>query len=145
MYIHEMLRVNKEVIQSFERLISQLSEHSQPLNREALMAMAASRETFVYLARQKDTDGEIIGSATLATFQTPTGVHGWIEDVIVDRDARRQGVGKALTQACLDKARDLGLREVNLTSRPSRVAANRLYQAMGFVRRETNVYRYALD
>jgi len=145
MYIREMLQVNEEVFQSFERLISQLSERNPPPNWEALEAMSASKETFVYLARQKDTDGEIIGSATLATFHTPTGVHGWIEDVIVDCAARRQGVGKALTQACLDKARDLGLREVNLTSRPSRVAANRLYQAMGFVRRETNVYRYALD
>ena len=145
MYIHEMLQVNEEVFKSFKKLISQLSERNPPPNWEALEAMSASSETFVYIARQKNIDGEIIGSATLATFQTPTGVHGWIEDVIVDRDARRQGVGKALTQACLDKARDLGLREVNLTSRPSRVAANRLYQAMGFVGRETNVYRYALE
>jgi len=145
MHISLMNDINDEVMNAFMNLIPQLTKYSQPPTREALMVMAASRETFVYLARQKDTGGEIIGSATLATFQTPTGVHGWIEDVIVDHDARRQGVGEALTQACLDKARDLGLREVNLTSRPSRVAANRLYQAMGFVRRETNVYRYALD
>ncbi|MEA3326023.1 MAG: GNAT family N-acetyltransferase [Chloroflexota bacterium] len=145
MYIHEMLQVNEEIYQSFQRLIPQLSDQSSPPKREDLMMMAASKETFVCLARHPDSEGRIIGSATLAIFQTPTGVHGWIEDVVVDKDDRRQGVGKALTQACLDKARELGLREVNLTSRPNRIAANRLYQAMGFVRRETNVYRYALD
>jgi len=88
---------------------------------------------------------QIVGSATLVVFQTPTGVHGWIEDVVVDKVVRRQGVGRALTEACLVKARELGLLDVNLTSRPSRIAANRLYQAMGFVRRDTNVYRFAFD
>ena len=145
MYIHEMLQVNEEIYQSFQRLIPQLSDQSSPPKREDLMMMAASKETFVYLARHPDSEGRIIGSATLAIFQTPTGVHSWIEDVVVDKADRRQGVGKALTQACLDKASELGLKEVNLTSRPNRIAANRLYQAMGFVRRETNVYRYALD
>lgn len=145
MIIHEMLQVNEEVFQSFKRLISQLSERNPAPGWDALESMSASRETFVFLARKKDMEGEIIGSATLATFQTPTGIHGWIEDVVVDRSARRQGVGRALTQACLDKARDLGLKEVNLTSRPSRVAANQLYQGMGFERRETNVYRYRID
>ena len=145
MHIHEMLQVNEEISQSFQRLIPQLSDHSSPPSRESLMAMAVNGETFIYLARHPDSEGKIVGSATLAVFQTPTGVHGWIEDVVVDKDDRRQGVGKALTQACLDKASELGLREVNLTSRPNRIAANQLYQAMGFVRRDTNVYRFAFD
>jgi GNAT superfamily N-acetyltransferase len=107
--------------------------------------MAASGAVFVFLARLPDQHGEIIGSATLATFRSPTGLHGWIEDVIVDQSARRQGIGKALTEACLDKARMLGLREVNLTSRSTRCVANQLYQAMGFIKRETNLYRYPLQ
>ena len=145
MYIHEMLQVNEEISQSFQRLIPQLSDYSSLPSRESLMAMAASKEVFVYLARQTDTERKIIGSATLATFKTPTGVHGWIEDVVVDKAVRRQGVGRALTEACLVKASELGLLDVNLTSRPSRIAANQLYQAMGFVRRDTNVYRFAFD
>ena len=76
---------------------------------------------------------------------SPTGAHGWIEDVVVDQAARGQGVGRMLTQALLDKARALGMKQVYLTSRPGRVAANQLYQSMGFVRRETNVYRFILD
>jgi len=145
MYIYELNQVNQDVIESFQRLISQLSSRSKPPSQEDLVAMVEAKGTFVFLARQPDKDGEVVGSATLAIFQTPTGVHGWIEDVVVDVSVRKQGFGRTLTQACLDKARSLGLRDVNLTSRPSRTAANRLYQAMGFEPRETNVYRYALD
>ena len=107
--------------------------------------MASSSDTAVFLACEPDENGEIVGSASLAIAHSPTGAHGWIEDVVVDQAARGQGIGKALTQSLLDRAKVLGLKQVYLTSRPSREAANRLYQSMGFVRRETNVYRYDLD
>ncbi len=145
MHIELMDRVNAVVVEAFERLMPQLTRHSPPPTHDELLEIVASKATFVFLAWLPDRDGDIIGAASLGTFRTPTGVHGWIEDVVVDRDARRLGIGKALTQACLDKARDLGLREVNLTSRSSRCVANQLYQAMGFVRRETNLYRYPLE
>jgi ribosomal protein S18 acetylase RimI-like enzyme len=54
-------------------------------------------------------------------------------------------VGEALNRAALDKAKAVGAKTVDLTSRPSREAANRLYQRIGFAQRETNVYRYELD
>jgi ribosomal protein S18 acetylase RimI-like enzyme len=107
--------------------------------------MVESRNTIIFLARDPDPVGQIVGTATLATSQTPTGIRGWIEDVVVDRGFRKKGIGKALTEACLGKARAMGLREVNLTSNPSRIAANKLYQSMGFIQRETNVYRYPLQ
>lgn len=144
MQIEIMQQVNDEIVAAFERLIPQLTLYSPPPTREALIEMSGSGSVFVFLARLPDRRGEIIGSATLATFHSPTGLHGWIEDVIVDQSARRQGIGKALTEACLEQARLLGLREVNLTSRASRNAANQLYLAMGFIRRETNVYRYPI-
>jgi ribosomal protein S18 acetylase RimI-like enzyme len=53
-------------------------------------------------------------------------------------------VGEALNRAALDHAKANGAITVELTSRPSREAANRLYQRMGFVARETNVYRFTL-
>lgn len=145
MHIELMDHVSDEIAGAFARLIPQLTRSSPPPTRDALVEMAGSGSVFVFLARLPDQHGEIVGSATLATFRSPTGLHGWIEDVIVDRDAHRQGIGKALTQACLDKARELGLRDINLTSRSSRCAANQLYQAMGFIQRETNIYRYPLD
>jgi len=145
MIIFEMNAVTDEIDLAFQRLIPQLTESTPPPSRQLLEVMAASSDIFVFIARQPGDGGVIVGSATLGTFVTPTGVHGWIEDVVVDQSARRQGLGRLLTAACLEKARELGLREVNLTSRPSRKAANQLYQSMGFVQRETNVYRYSVD
>jgi ribosomal protein S18 acetylase RimI-like enzyme len=89
-----------------------------------------------------DDGGTIIGTATLVTFRIPTGMRAWIEDVVVDEAGRGQGVGMALTEAMVERARELGSRTVDLTSRPSREAANRLYQRAGFAARETNVYRF---
>ena len=79
---------------------------------------------------------------TLAMFLIPTGRRAWIEDVVVDENARGKGVGQLLNERALEIAKVAGARTVDLTSRPSREAANRLYQRLGFVERETNVYRY---
>lgn len=145
MHIFEMTEVTEEILQAFQRLLPQLTRQNSPPTRELLEAIASSPDTFTFLARYPEDDSPVVGSATLVVFQTPTGLHGWIEDVVVDYKARRQGIGRALTEKCLDKARELGLEEVNLTSRPSREAANRLYQGLDFIRRDTNVYRYPLD
>lgn len=74
-------------------------------------------------------------------FPIPTGLRAWIEDVVVDEGARGQGVGAALTQAAVRLAREAGARTVDLTSRPAREAANRLYERLGFRLRDSNVYR----
>ena len=105
------------------------------------MAMVASEDTVLFVAR---VDGRILGSLTLAFYRIPTGLKAWIEDVVVDADARGHGVGELLSLAALDEARSRGAKDVNLTSRPSREAANRLYQRIGFHRRETIVYRFNL-
>ena len=89
-------------------------------------------------------DGRIVGSLTLATFRIPTGVRAWIEDVVVDSEARGHGVGEALNLAAIAEAKMREAITVELTSRPSREAANRLYQRLGFVARDTNVYRYTI-
>ena len=90
-------------------------------------------------------DGRIVGSLTLAFYRIPTGLKAWIEDVVVDDAARGHGVGEALNRAAIDEARQRGAKNVSLTSRASREAANRLYQRLGFVPYETNLYRFALD
>jgi ribosomal protein S18 acetylase RimI-like enzyme len=145
MNIFLMDAIDIEIEQAFARLIPQLTPYQPAPNREALVEMVASPASHVFLARAPDQDGQIVGTATLVTFQTPTGKHGWIEDVVVDKAFRGQGIGRALTEICLEKAQTLGVRDVNLTSRPNRVAANKLYQAMGFIKRETNIYRFPLD
>lgn len=89
-------------------------------------------------------DGMLVATLTLVTFRIPTGVRAWIEDVVVDAAARGHGVGEQLNRFAIDLARSKGATTVDLTSRPSRESANRLYQRIGFHQRDTNVYRYDL-
>ena len=133
-----------ELVEAFVRLTPQLSSSSPPPSADELAEIVASPATVLFIARDPDDGGRIVGSLTLALFRIPTGLRAWIEDVVVDGEARGKGVGEALNQAALDHARHVGARTVDLTSRPSREAANRLYQRIGFVQRSTNVYRYDL-
>lgn len=134
--------VTPELVEAFARLIPQLSSSNPPPTEGELGELVASSATTVFLAR--GDDGAIVGTLTLCMFRIPTGVRAWIEDVVVDDAARGLGVGKALTLAGVDEARRRGARTVDLTSRPTREAANRLYQGLGFQRRPTNVYRSTL-
>ena len=130
------------IVDAVERLVPQVSRSNPPPTTSELGDIVSSPATDLFLAI--DDGGAIVGMATLATFRIPTAMRAWIEDVVVDEAGRGQGVGTALTQAMVARARELGCRTVDLTSRPSREAANRLYQREGFVARDTNVYRLTL-
>jgi ribosomal protein S18 acetylase RimI-like enzyme len=143
--IVEATEVTDELVEAFERLVPQLSRSNPPPTRDELAAIVASPASILLLAVERDGTDAILGSLTLAWFRIPTGVRAWIEDVVVDEAARGKGVGDKLNRHALEVARSLGARTVDLTSRPSREAANRLYQRIGFELRETNVYRYSLD
>ena len=130
-----------ELVGAFSRLIPQLSQRSSPPTKRELAEMVASPASDVLIAR---LDGQIVATLTLVTFRIPTGVRAWIEDVVVDDTARGHGVGEQLNRFAVDLARSKGATTVDLTSRPSREAANRLYQRLGFKPRDTNVYRYDL-
>ena len=131
-----------ELVAAFGRLIPQLSSSSPPADHDELAEIISSDAGFLFVAR--DGTGRIIGTLTLAVFRIPTGVRAWIEDVVVDGAARGAGAGGALVRAALERAAALGAKTVDLTSRPSREEANRLYLRMGFEARGTNVYRYDL-
>ena len=135
-------RVDDELVQAFAHLVPQLSKSSPPPTADELQEMVDAPASDVLLAR---LDGAIVGTLTLVTFRIPTGMRAWIEDVVVDDSARGHGVGDQLNRFALDIAREKGCKTVDLTSRPSREAANRLYQRIGFEPRTTNVYRYSLE
>ncbi len=135
--------VDDELVDAFVRLTPQLSSSNPPPTREALDAIVRSEASTLFMAR--GDDGDYAGSLTLAMFRIPTGLRAWIEDVVVDEAARGQGIGAMLNEAALVYADEAGAGTVDLTSRPSREAANRLYQRLGFVQRETNVYRFTHD
>lgn len=143
--IIEAVEVTPELVAAFERLIPQLSSSNPAPTVTELAAICESEASVLLLAVDRDADDRILGSLTLAWFRIPTGVRAWIEDVVVDEAARGHGVGELLNRSALDRARELGAKTVDLTSRPSREAANRLYQRIGFVARDTNVYRFSLD
>lgn len=143
--IIEATQVTPELVEAFGRLIPQLSSSNPPPTETELAAICESEASVLLLAVDRDAGDQILGSLTLAWFRIPTGVRAWIEDVVVDGAARGHGVGELLNRAALDRARELGAKTVELTSRPSREAANRLYQRIGFVARETNVYRFSLE
>ena len=136
-----VVSASAEVLDACHRLIPQLSSSSLPLTLSELEDIVDGSSTVLFAARY---DGDIVGLLTLAVFRIPTGVRAWIEDVVVDELARGSGVGEALSRAALAEAARRAAKTVELTSRPSREAANRLYQRIGFVRRDTNVYRYEL-
>ena len=117
--------ITTEVVEAMAQLMPQLST-SAPAPTEVVLA-------------------EIVASPATLLFRLPSGLRAWIEDVVVDASARGAGVGERLNRVALDEAAARGARTVELTSRPSREAANRLYQRLGFVVRETNVYRFTHD
>jgi ribosomal protein S18 acetylase RimI-like enzyme len=142
MVVEAAATVDDDLCAAVDRLVPQLSRSSPTPSRAVLERIVADGATTLFVARR---DGVTVGMLTLAAFQIPTGVRAWIEDVVVDEAARGAGVAAALVQAALDHSAALGARTVDLTSRPDREAANRLYLRMGFETRQTNVYRKTLD
>jgi len=130
----------EELVRAFGRLLPQLSGSAEPVTAGSLREIVDWPGTRLLVAR---VDGEIAGTLTLVTFPILTGLRAWIEDVVVDEAARGRGVGEALTREAVRLARASGATTVDLTSRPSRVAANRLYVKLGFQLRESNLYRFA--
>jgi len=153
--VREATEVDDALVGAMARLIPQLSRSNPPPDAAALEAIVSSEASVLLLAVDPEAldqeggdqqlgESAILGSMTLALFRIPTGLRAWIEDVVVDEGARGRGVGEALNRAAIERARSEGATTVDLTSRPSREAANRLYQRLGFQERSTNVYRLDL-
>ncbi len=131
-----------ELRDALNRLVPQLSSSAKPLSDDDVSRLIADHDVVLFVATH---DGVIVGTLTLVVFAIPSGQRAWIEDVIVDANARGLGIGAALTSAAIEEGRRRGVRTIDLTSRPSREAANALYQKMGFEIRDTNVYRFLVE
>ena len=138
--------VDDGLVEAFSRLIPQLSPSSPPPTAAELLSIIDNPNSVLFIAELDGDDDarSVVGSLTLAFYRIPTGLKAWIEDVVVDESARGLGVGEALNVAALDESRQRGAKNVSLTSRSSREAANRLYQRLGFEPYETNLYRFGL-
>jgi ribosomal protein S18 acetylase RimI-like enzyme len=130
-----------ELVAAFGRLLPQLSQSATPLDRAALRRLLAHDANTLFVARA--ADGAIVGTLTLVMVPIPSGLRARIEDVVVDTAARGLGIGSALTRAAIDAARTAGARTLDLTSRPDRDSAGRLYERLGFRQRDSRLYRLA--
>lgn len=145
--MEEATSVTPDLVEALAKLVPQLSSSAPPLTADQVRELVSSPATVLFVAR-RDEDREVVGTLTLALFRIPTGLRAWIEDVIVDEPARggdHPRVGEQLTTAAINRARQAGARTVDLTSAPRRIAANKVYERMGFQRRETNVWRFELE
>lgn len=142
MEIYEAKEVTDELVEAFRCLVPQLSSSAPAPSRDELQELVDSPAVILLMARD---EGKLVGSLSLVVFRIPTGVRAWIEDVVVDQSTRGKGIGEALTRAALERAKEMGVKTVDLTSRPSREAANRLYVRVGFQPRQTNLYRYTIS
>ncbi len=139
MKIEELTDFSITALDAINGLLPQLSPSVVALDESDLRNIVDSESTKLFLAI--DEDG-VFGMLSLVLFRIPTGRKAWVEDVVVDEKARGRGVGKLLTEHAIQVAREHGAHSLDLTSRPSRAAANALYQRVGFEQRETNVYRF---
>ncbi|GCB44407.1 GNAT family N-acetyltransferase [Streptomyces sp. NL15-2K] len=133
---------DQELVDAFGRMLPQLSSTARPLDLEALNRILACEANTLLLAR---AGGLAVGTLTLVMFPVPSGLRARIEDVVVDGAARGRGVAGLLIREALRLAGEAGARTVDLTSRPDREAANRVYERLGFRARASTVYRVALE
>ncbi|MGN5378029.1 GNAT family N-acetyltransferase [Streptomyces lasalocidi] len=133
---------SRDLVDAFDRLLPQLSSTAKPLDHEAVHRMVSCNASTVLVAR---TSEAIVGTLTLVMSPLPSGLRARIEDVVVDSAARGQGVAGLLIEEAVRIAREAGARTLDLTSRPDRAAANRLYERLGFRTRQSTVYRFPLD
>jgi ribosomal protein S18 acetylase RimI-like enzyme len=140
MKITRITQFDERVFEAVIKFIPQLSPGSELPTRQHLIEILKSKNIHFFILEPENN--MIAGMLTIATYLIPTGTKTWIEDVVVDESVRGKGYGEDLIKFALDYSKSLGAKAVRLTSRPSRIAANRLYVKMGFVRYETNLYEF---
>jgi ribosomal protein S18 acetylase RimI-like enzyme len=144
MQIEKALEVSDELFEAIQRLVPQLGLHKIIPSRNELTALLNSEASTLWIAKYPDEYGKLVGMLTIAIYRVPTGLRSIVEDVVVDQDFRRLGIAEALVKTAMEYAREIGVDGISLTSNPTREAANKLYQSMGFERRETNSYYFKI-
>lgn len=140
MKIRKVKRFNVKIFKAVNRLLPQLDKDAGLMTEEKFRSILLSGSTHFFIAETEDK--EIAGMLSAVLYLIPTGTKFWIEDVVVDEAYRGKGIGKDMMLTAIAFAKSEGAKSVDLTSRPDRVAANKLYRELGFLLRETNVYRY---
>ena len=139
--INQLTTASQDVLNRINSLLPVLSEDMPLLTYDKLVEIINSDNITIFVAEE---NGEIVGMMTFVTYRIPSGLKAWIEDVVVDNSKQGKGIGRSLIEKAIEYADQLNIIKVDLTTAPFRVAANALYQMIGFTKRETNVYRILL-
>ena len=145
MHIEVAREITEEILEAVQKLTLEIGSHKALPSRDELTTLIKSRSSTLWLARHPDQNGSIAGMLTITIYRVPTGIRSIVEDVAVDPNYRRRGIAKALMLAAIEFAKQAGANGIALTSNPKREAANRLYQSMGFEKRNTNAYFFKLE
>ena len=129
---------SQEYHEAMQRFLDQLTTNPMTLTEAMCRQLLDSDNSHLFFLVK---DEQIAGMLTVGIYHSPTGGKAWIEDVVVDESFRGQGLSKLLVAHAIEFTKSMGIPSLMLTSNPKRIAANKLYQAMGFERKETNVYR----
>ncbi|MFA5642886.1 MAG: GNAT family N-acetyltransferase [Bacteroidales bacterium] len=138
--ITRVTEFDQEAFDVISKLLLDLVSKDQLPNKQQFTELINSQNSELYIARITGTN-KTVGTFTIGTYQIPTGKRIWIEDVVVDTEQRGKGIGRALIDFAVERCEAMGGKDTRLTSRTKRVAANKLYQSVGFERHMTNVYR----
>ena len=138
MNIYRISELNDKLSEALERLLPQLSSSAQTPTNQQIEELLKSDNTHLFVA---EVEGSIVGMLSLVIVDIPTGRKAWIEDVVVDIEARGLRIGQALVERAKECAVSLGATKIYLTSNPSRVAAHKLYKNCGFEEYNTCVFR----
>lgn len=141
LYISEISIATPEIAEKISALASQLSSTPFTFQEPDLAAIIDSENSTIFSAYYQ---GSLIGILVLIRYRVPIGMRGLIESFTVDRRYRNRGVGTALLERAVHRAHEIGIQAIDLTSRPTRIAANNLYRRHGFTPRQTNAYRLAI-
>jgi ribosomal protein S18 acetylase RimI-like enzyme len=143
MEIKKIKRFSERAFKAVSRLLPQLTSDDAFLTKEYFKSVLESENSHLFIAELDKKN--IAGMLSLGTYKTPTGIKIWIEDVVVDESLRGKGIGRELMLFAIDYSKSFGAKNVMLTSRSSRIAANELYSKLGFKKYETNFYKYLLN
>jgi ribosomal protein S18 acetylase RimI-like enzyme len=144
MEINELGVANDVDLVRVNNLLKQLVHDSatyKPVAFSRWEEIIGDKKTVVITVRE---DGEIIGMGMLFLILKPRGFYASIEEMMVDEAHRGKGIGEAIGRKLIEVAKERGVETIELSARPSRVPANKLYQKLGFLPKETNVYRLKL-
>lgn len=136
--IIEIKTYSPEYHEAMQRFLNQLTTSPMVLTESMFHQLLSSENSHLFFIMK---DEQIAGMLTVGIYYSPTGGKAWIEDVVVDETFRGQGLSKLLVAHAIEFVKSKQIPLLMLTSNPKRIAANKLYQAMGFERKETNVYR----